>query len=205
MAAQLAKKGRPVSQLVLLDPGIPKKAPVDRSGDAYRSHPGEKPREGLKSRLRRFVQFGPTGRRARPQEETMAEKFRRRLEQKQREGRVKHPGLQLSLDALAKLRAAYRLYWPVPFDGSVAILSSRDRESVFHDPSHVWNELLPRRQVHVVMEHHQEVGGAATASTMQSIFDAALAEMRPQPGADWKPVTESQDASSAGASLSPGL
>jgi thioesterase domain-containing protein/acyl carrier protein len=174
MAAQLAKKGRPVRQLVLLDPGIPKKEPVG-SGYAYRLDPAETARADWKSRLQRFVQFRP----ARSKKTTMAERFRRRLEKKQRAGRVKHPGLQLSLDALAKLRAAYRLYRPVPFGGAVAILSSRDRESVFRDPSHAWNELLPRRQVHVVMEHHQEVGGAATASMMQSIFDAALAEVQP--------------------------
>jgi thioesterase domain-containing protein len=177
MAAQLAKRGRPVRQLVLLDPGIPKSLLTDEPG--AQSPPNQSPpRQVWRDWLKTLLQRLPSANHKEPlQKETIADKYRRRLEQKAREGHVKHPGLQLSIDAQAKLRAAYRRYRPVPFDGPVAILSSSGRESTLRD---FWNRHAPQRHVHVVMKHHNETGSAATGFCMQSIFDAALAQTQPQ-------------------------
>ena len=177
MAAQLAKKGRTVAQLVLLDPGTPKWLVAVKPGVASQSTPRQLPRGWLRRSIWRLLPLGLGARKERPPKETMADKYRRKLGQQAREGRMtKHPGLRISIDARAKLRAAYKQYRPVPFHGRVAILASRNRESIFRDPSLIWNELLPLRQTHVVTEHHSGIAGASTARHMQSIFDAALAE-----------------------------
>jgi thioesterase domain-containing protein len=177
MAAQLAKIGRQVQQLVLLDPGIPKSLLTNRPNGATRSPLAQSPGSQVwRNRLKTLLRLLPyISREERPQKEIIINKYRLRLEQKVREGQVKRPGLQLSIDAQAKLRAAYRQYRPIPFDGPVAILSSRGRESSHRD---FWNRHAPNKQVHVVLEHHNETGSALTASHMQSIFDAALARMR---------------------------
>ena len=102
--------------------------------------------------------------------------FLRRLEEKAREGRQKHPELRLSARAQARLQASYRQYCPRPFDGPTAILSSAARDATFRDDGHIWNEFVPGRKVYRIIDKHGEIVDAATAKAMQLIFDAALAE-----------------------------
>jgi thioesterase domain-containing protein/acyl carrier protein len=177
MAAQLAKKGRPIRQLVLLDPGIPKNPLKTR---AFKSRT-------LGGSLRRLLPWSPVP--SNNSQEALTNKYRLRLEQKvkegrlTRDGRVKRPGLQLSVDAQAKLRAAYKRYRPIPFHGSVTVLASRDRESILRDPTTIWSETLPQRKIVVVMEHHSDLRGSSIAHHMQKVFDAARRETERQDAA----------------------
>jgi len=186
MAAQLAKKGRPIRQLVLLDPGIPKNALNARAfkSRTLRLASGW---HWLGASLRRLLHWSPVP--SNDSQEALTNKYRLRLEQKvkegrlTRDGRVKRPGLQLSVDAQAKLRAAYKRYRPIPFHGSVTILASRDRESILRDPTTIWSETLPQRKIVVVMEHHSDLRGSSIAHHMQKVFDAARRETELQDAA----------------------
>jgi hypothetical protein len=104
------------------------------------------------------------------------------LLKKKQEGRSKYEEEQLSIEAQTKLHAAFRHYRPRSFSGLVDILSARERDPTFRDPSHQWNELLPQRRVQLVAEEHDDIGGGPAARLMQSIFDTALAELGAQAG-----------------------
>jgi thioesterase domain-containing protein len=177
MAAQLAARGRPVTQLVLLDPSLPKNRGVDVKrelkrrirrdhGDSYKPLPGMMRMQMLLHRLREAARR-MTGREEDPAE--AMERFRERLLTKQERGRSKTQ--PESIDARAKLQVAMSRYKLREFDGPVEILASPERE--MDSP---WAELLPRRRVRRVFEKHSEISTGKAASLMQSIFDAALAE-----------------------------
>jgi thioesterase domain-containing protein len=179
MASQLAKIGRPVGQLVLLDPGLPKNRPQNikreiknkarlAHGGAYRP---SKTRLGAQLLLHRLHTFGRwlTRKNADFAEDLL--RFRNRLLSQEQRGRSKLPGQPQAIDARAKLHAALRHYRPRIFDGPVTILCSPER-----DPNYPWNGLLPRRRVQQVFEKH-EVSSAVAARFLQSTFDAALAEL----------------------------
>jgi thioesterase domain-containing protein len=185
MASQLAEIGRPVCQLLLLDPGLPKNRVVNNKRDIKRKSrlaygTTHKPSKRwlrtqlLLYRLRRFAclitrknaDFADDERR-----------FRNRLLWQQQRGRSKYPEQRLSIDARAKLHAACIHYKPRVFHGPVAILSAPKHDPLFRDPSHLWSRLLPQRCVHLVFEKHDEISSATAARLIQSIFDAALAEL----------------------------
>jgi thioesterase domain-containing protein len=179
MACQLAEIGRPVGQLVLLDPGLPKNRPQNikreiknkarlAHGETYRP---SKTRLGAQLLLHRLRTFGRwmTRKNADFSEDLL--RFRNRLLSQEQRGRSKLPGQPQAIDARAKLHAALRHYQPRIFDGPVTILCSPER-----DPNYPWNGLLPRRRVQQVFEKH-EVSSAAAARFLQSTFDAALAEL----------------------------
>ena len=198
MAAQLAKIGRPVHQLALIDPSLPiSKRWLRVSLDP--SHPISK---ALMRHLPRFL-FPISKAWLRYMPRFLHElRFRRSLERERREGREEYSELRLSIDAQAKLRAAYLRYQPRTFHGPVAILlSSLTRAPVFPS-AEIWADLVPQRhrrvpsymrvprhievrvagllpqlRVHVFEGKHQGISSSATAAgLLQSIFDAALAE-----------------------------
>lgn len=184
MAAQLAARGRPVSQLVLLDPSLPKNRGVDvkrelkrkarrEHGDSYKPLPGMMRVQLLLYKLREAT------RRMMAREEDPAEameRFRERLLTKEERGRSKTPGRPESIEARAKLQVAMSRYKLRKFDGPVEILASPEREMDLP-----WAELLPQRRVRRVFEKHSEIATGKAASLMQSIFDAALAEASSSP------------------------
>jgi len=179
MACQLAEIGRPVGQLVLLDPGLPKNRPQNikreiknkarlAHGEAYRPSKTWLRTQLLLHRLRTFGRW-ITREKADFSEDLL--RSRNRLLSQEQRGRSKLPGQPQAIDARAKLHAALRHYRPRIFDGPVTILSSPER-----DANYPWNVLLPRRRVQLVFENH-EVSSAAAARFLQATFDAALAEL----------------------------
>ena len=184
MACQLSETGRPVKQLVLLDPGLPKRRPrnIKREiknkaklahGEAYRPSKTWLRTQFLLHRLRTIAHW-VTRRKADFSDDLL--RFRNRLLSQEQRGRSKLPGQPQAIDARAKLHAALRHFQPRIFDGPVTILHSPER-----DPNYPWNGFLPRRRVQLVFEKH-EVNTAAAARLLQSTFDAALAELGSLPG-----------------------
>ncbi len=171
MAVQLAAKGRPVHQLVLLDPGNPYK--LNRVKWAEFNGKPIDPRS-LKKRWEQHLP--PLRILDRWRLGTYANdvrRFRRKFEVKNRRG-VSNFTL-LSIPAQAKLHASYEHYQPKVFLGPVAIVSSAAREDLFRNASHGWGQLLPQAEIHGALDIHSEVNTEASARAMQSIFDAALA------------------------------
>ena len=177
MASQLAEMGRPIDQLVLLDPGLPKNRPLDLKrevknnarlayGEAHRLSQGWLRTQLVLHRLRSLARW-LTRQNADLSEDF--ERFRNRLLSQEQRGRSKLSEQPGSIDARAKLQAALRHYQPRIFDGPVEILASPER-----DTTHPWSGLLPRRRVHKVFEKHNDVSGATAARLVQSIFDATL-------------------------------
>ena len=190
MAAQLAKMGRPVHQLALIDPTLPlTKAWLWVSLDP--SHPISKalvrhlPRslfpiwKALPRYVPRFLH---------------ELRFRPVLKRERLEGRESYSEFRLSLIAQAKLLAAYLGYEPPPFHGPVAILLSWLGRATVYPYAGVWAALAPRRRitsstaariaillpqqrVHVFEGDHEGVSGSVPAARLlQSIFDADLVD-----------------------------
>jgi thioesterase domain-containing protein/acyl carrier protein len=189
MAAQLAKLGRPVHQLALIDPTLP----LTKSWLRVSLDPSHPLSMALLRHLpRSLFPIWKTWLRYVPH--FLHElRFRRALERERQEGRESYSELRLSINAQAKLRAAYLRHEPPPFLGPVAILlSSRGRATVYPNAK-VWTDLAPQRQrrvpassaarvarllpnqqVHVFEGEHQEVSESiAAARLLQSIFDKA--------------------------------
>jgi thioesterase domain-containing protein/acyl carrier protein len=172
MAAQLAKIGRPVHQLVLLDPSLPitefwleeSLSPRLRISRALARHVPSFLFPISKALLRYIPRF------------LHELRFRRALEWKRREGRENYSELHFSINARAKLRAAYLCYQPRTFDGPVTILlSSLSDAAVLANDTEVWAQLLPQVRLRVFEGKHGFIADSATpARLLQSIFDAAL-------------------------------
>jgi thioesterase domain-containing protein len=182
MAAQLAEKGRPVTQIVLLDPSLPSDRPANVKRElkrkARRTHGKEHRPSGIwlqaKLMLHRLQTFA---RSLTDKDAEFAEdvrRFRERLMEKEELGRSKLPGQPQSIEARAKLQAALWHYRPSPVDVPVVILTSPDRQSEYP-----WNGLIPRRRLQLAFDKHSEVSTAVGARHLQSIFDAALAAPEP--------------------------
>jgi thioesterase domain-containing protein len=182
MASQLAEMGRPVRQIVLLDPSLPSDRPANAKRElkkkARLAHGKEhKPSaislqmQLLSHRIRSFVR-SLTDKNAEFSEDVR--RFRERLMEKEELGRSKLPGQPQSIEARAKLQAALWHYRPRPVDAPVVILASPERDSEYP-----WDGLIPRRRMQVVFGKHSEVSSAIGAGHLQSIFDAALAEPDP--------------------------
>jgi hypothetical protein len=192
VAHQLAAAGRPVQQLVLVDPIVPanvtsnirRHIPVDGLNPARRPH--RKPRQVVKHVIAWSLFFLLTGRwtdgsrdedfqdsRLRYLREL---KFNYQLRRNRFLGKAKdlhrkYPGQRFSIDAQAKLYAAYRHYRPSKYDGPVAMLLSRARRDRKSD---IWPLLLPQHREYVVLQEHKNlVGSPELSRIMQSIFDSA--------------------------------
>ena len=181
MAAQLAVRGRPIMQLVMLDPSLPKNRGVDlkreRKRKAQREHSQPQPglfRAQVLWQKVRDAAGRIAGKREDPAE--TVESFREKLLTKEERGRSKMPGVPQSLEARAKLQFALSRYKPREFDGPVEILASPERELASS-----LADLLPRRRSRLAFEKHDEISTVKSASIMQSIFDAALAEAGSSP------------------------
>jgi thioesterase domain-containing protein len=179
MAAQLAARGRPITQLVLLDPSLPKNRGVDferelkrkarrEHGKAYKPPPGLFRAQVLWQKVRDAARR-ITGKRGDPAEALQL--FREKLLTKEERGRSKMPGVPQSVEARAKLQLALSRYEPRKFDGPVEILASPEREL-----DNSLADLLPQRRSRLVFEEHGEISTAKAASLMQLIFEEALAE-----------------------------
>jgi len=168
MAAQLAKLGRPVHQLALIDPSLPLttsslRVSLDPSHPISKAIVRHLPRSLFpiwRASLRYVPRF------------LHEQRFRRVLKRRRKEGREKYSELRLSLNAQAKLRAAYLRHEPAPFHGPVAILlSSLSRAT----KTEISVDLLPFQHVHVFEGNHQDISGSvAAAHLLQATFDAAL-------------------------------
>ena len=173
MAAQLAKIGRPVHQLALIDPTLPISASwlrvsLDPSLPISKAMVGHLPRF-LFPISKAWLRFVPR---------SLHElRFRRVLERRRREGRERYSELRLSINAQAKLRAAYLRYQPRTFHGPLAILlSSLTRAPVFPNGD-ILADLLPQHRVHVFEGKHQDLSDSVSvARLLRSIFDAAVIE-----------------------------
>jgi hypothetical protein len=84
------------------------------------------------------------------------------LEERAKEGQLRYPDLQLS----ARTRLRFTVRPPS---------SPPPRDATFRDEGQVWNEFMPKRKVYRIAATHDDIGGAATARLMQSIFDAPVA------------------------------
>jgi thioesterase domain-containing protein len=180
IASQLAANGRPIRQLVLLDPALPKPTRSSKYNKGSEWPPRATFAERLRKRLRHLLGL-PAERRTPRQRRAFANdevEFLRRLDERARDGRSQYSGSQLSTRAQARLQASYRQYRLPPFHGRAAILSSAARDATFRDDRYLWNEFLPGRKVYRITHTHGEITGAATARAMQSIFDAAIDEDR---------------------------
>jgi len=181
MAAQLTARSRPVTQLVLLDPGLPKNRGMEtkrvlkrkarrQKGEGYRRLPGLFRAQIFWHKMcdvaRRII-----GKREDPAE--AMQRFREKLLAKEERGRSKLPGMPQSVEARAKLHVAVSRYKPRKFDGPVEILASPER-----DMDNPWAELLPQRRARRVFAKHSDITSGQAASLMQSIFDAALGGTR---------------------------
>jgi acyl carrier protein len=157
MTSQLARMGRPVKHVVLIDP------PVSREGTLAFGVGGM--HRDLWNRAKGlFHKLLPRPLRLRYYEL----RWRKRA-------RSKYSDLNLSPAARAKLYAAYLDYSPSPYDGPVTILSSSSRFPAMRDGPHM-SKLLPRRTVHLVFaQHHGVTSAPRAAELMQEAFDAALA------------------------------
>jgi thioesterase domain-containing protein len=182
MAAQFAEAGRPVAQIVLLDPSLPSDRPANLKrelkkkarlthGKEHTPSPIWLQLQLLSHRLRSFVR-SLTDKNAEFSEDVR--RFRERLMEKEELGRSKLPGQPQSIEARAKLQAALWHYRPSPVDVPVVILTSPDRQSEYP-----WNGLIPRRRLQLAFDKHSEVSTAVGARHLQSIFDAALAAPEP--------------------------
>ena len=180
MAYQLAKLGRPIHQLLLLDPGLPKhhKAKRQRKEAKADSNKQNSRSPRLLNRLGGLWRLTARKNSGTHKELTFVDyELRERnqlLRQKER-GRGKYLEQRLPVEARAKLRTAFRYYKPRPFHGPVVVLSAPKNHPLSNDPSKFWSRLLPQRQVHLVFNNHDEISSSAAAQLIQSIFDATLA------------------------------
>lgn len=159
MAARLAREGRPVKHIVLIDP------PVRRNGTLGFGANVKPLHQDVWHRAKgAFHRLLPRSWRLRYYEL----RWRKR-------GRGRYSNLNLSPAARAKLYLAYLEYSPRPHSGPVTILTSAVRFTAVRDGLHV-AKILPHRTVHLAFAHHGEVAREPRgAQLMQEAFDAALA------------------------------
>jgi thioesterase domain-containing protein len=164
MAAQLAAVGRPVRQLVLIDPTLPPRLLSASHRDSVGSNRwlNIDSADNVPQLFRTwFFKF---------------RFWRQRVLGRPRDLKQKFPDHNFSIDAQAKLLAAYNYHRPPPFPGSAAILCSKQYREKLETSLRTWDALLPQRVIRIVGQTHRDVLDAATsepAVQMQAIFDAA--------------------------------
>jgi thioesterase domain-containing protein len=162
MAAQLAAMGRPICQLVLLDPPIRKGSlGVGRIEDRERWTVFERVKSRLELALPAFLM--------RPFLEVRYRRFlTRTIGADPKWSKLPH-----SAKARAKLFMAFVYYRPRRHEGPVTILSSTKRARAFRAGFKLRN-LLPHVRIEPVTKVHRDIIGAESARAMQQVFDAAL-------------------------------
>jgi pimeloyl-ACP methyl ester carboxylesterase len=164
MAAQLANIGRPIQQLVLLDPPVRQGTlGVGQIGGRIRSHKDS----AVKAMLRPLLPMRALCR-------YHELKYRTILRRKRHEGRLRYADYHFSFKAQAKLYVAFLLYRPRPYQGPVTIFSSGGRSRAFRGGTHLTN-LLPEKHIELVTEGHNDMAAsAAVARLMQTVFDESF-------------------------------
>jgi thioesterase domain-containing protein/acyl carrier protein len=158
MAAQLAKQGRPVKHLVLIDPPIRKNGTLGFGASPLHLDLLHRTKRGL-------VRLLPQSLRLRYYDL----KWNKSL-------RSTNSTLGLSTAAQAKLYAAFADFYPPPYSGPVTILASSRRMPRMQEGSHA-AQILPSRTTVLVFDQHKDVASEPRAAElMQEAFDAALAE-----------------------------
>jgi hypothetical protein len=187
MAAQLADAGRPVHQLLLLDPS----APLSVRRYVERSAGVELPwHKAVKRWPRRVISLLVLGRATDGTHEADFDDNRlRRLRvlvyrwiiarEKRKSGKVRrgHHGIVALEKAKATLLAAYCHYKPRPYSGDVDIISSKNRRSTFEPDKSLWGILLPKRRIHAATRRHSELfrtQAGKTAAMLQLCVDHAI-------------------------------
>lgn len=163
MATRFSKAGRPVTRLVLVDPNIPQAlAGLHRQGQwddpvAIEEYAGEATRQKIEGIYRQQI---------------MNDKARGRdpLERD-------HPGEDFSVNARAKLLAAFMVYKPEPVPVLAHVIMSEGRNSMLKldaaQPTY-WDRIIPSRKVHLCPGGHEEMlrtDTRETAALIQRIFD----------------------------------
>jgi thioesterase domain-containing protein len=162
MAAQLAAMGRPIRQLVLLDPPIRKGSlGIGRIEDRERWTLFERAKSRMELAFPAFLM--------RPFLETRYRRFLAR----QSVTDPKWSRFPHSAKARAKLFMAFVYCRPRRYDGPVTILSSTTRPRAFRAGFGLRN-LLPQVRIEPVTKVHRDIIGAEAARAMQQVFDAAL-------------------------------
>ena len=162
MAAQLAATGRPVCQLVLLDPPI-------RRGSLGVGRLEDRDRWTLFERVKSRVEMALPAVLMRPLLEARYRRFLARTSAAD----PKWSKFPLSPKARAKLFMAFVYYRPQRYDGPVTILSSTARPRAYNAGFNL-QTLLPQVRIEPVTKIHRHIIGAEAARAMQQVFDAAL-------------------------------
>jgi thioesterase domain-containing protein len=165
MADQLAKMGRPIHHLVLLDPPT-HAGSLGRAGASALLPP---PRKWMNAVMESLLPASVVRRRREL-------KYRELLTQKMLADpvqRAEWADLPFSTIPRARLSAAYSLYRPKPYRGSVTLLSSRAHDSAFQAGSNL-AKLLPQLRVELVAKTHSDIDNPDVGRAMQKAFDAAL-------------------------------
>ena len=162
MAAQLARMGRPIRQLVLLDPPIRKGSlGIGRIEDRDRWTLFERAKSRLELALPAFLM--------RP---LLEFRYRRFLARTSAED-PKWSRFPHATKARAKLFMGFVYCRPRRYDGPVTILSSMRRPRAFRAGANLQN-LLPQLRIKPVTKAHRDITGPDAARAMQEVFDAAL-------------------------------
>jgi thioesterase domain-containing protein len=175
MAAQLAAIGRPPRELVLLDPPIRRDGTLGIESKRF-GH--IRPQDWLRSKLRRLWARISPHREKLLQDAEFADdelRYRRKFLCKKRKGLLKYAEFNLSIEARAKLHAAFLHYRTRPYNKPTTILVSAEREAEVREASQI-DKFLPHRRFCVVAEKHVNIATAAAANAVQAAFAAALAE-----------------------------
>lgn len=176
MARQLAKQGRPVDHMVLLDPGMPRLI--------KRFFKGKPPR--LRSRIHYWFPTGrfTGGRSLEDLRDPRLRRYRSRLvdlEYGLRKFAARwfnhrpdefRPGRNPR--AKARLNIAWGHFWPERLEGEVDVICSEERKPIHENESSFWRKILPGMRIWTVVENHSDVTGAEspiTAIRMQELFD----------------------------------
>ena len=163
MAVRLSKAGRPVTRLVLVEPNL-----AQALGDLYRSGQWDDAQaaarhqdEGLRTRYEQAYRFQLMGRKERGRDPLAK----------------RHPGHEFSIDARAKLMAAYMVYKPAPVPVEAHVVMSKGRNRMLKvdtaNPIY-WDRIIPQRKVYMCGQNHDELlhqASGDTAALIQRIFD----------------------------------
>lgn len=176
MTGQLAKRGRQVDHMVLLDPGVPKVIEAIHRGRAAK----------LKARLGFFFltgrfSGGTSMEDVHDSRIRSARAYLHYIENRVRKLRARLTGHKAyrfkpgqNLWAQSRIHAANNHYWPQIHTKKVDVICAHERLAAHNDTSSFWRQILPDMVVWSVVEKHADVTGAessVSAEKMQLLFD----------------------------------
>jgi thioesterase domain-containing protein len=195
MAAQLADAGRPVHQLLLIDPSVPDNVRRYMERSAGVELPWRARAMQWRHRIMSLLLLGRAsdGSEEADFDDDRLRRLRVRINRRRHAKRKRkgiasreYPGIAISEHAKAILRAAYSHYKPRPFSGEVDVISSGQQRTCQKPGINLWGILLPRRRIHVVTARHSDLFGAQageTAATLQRCIDQAIEKIPAGPRA----------------------